>query len=94
MHISYADPADAGIFCCLLAAQGVSSRCGRNVSQIETGIESQQAVRNLGIKAANIPRYGIHLLLIYIAWDQQGAGNQESHTGLCVAHHPRPSDRT
>jgi len=77
MHISYVDPVDAGVLCSLLATQGVSSRCGRKVFQIKTRIESQQAIRNLGVEAANIPGYGIHLLLIYIARNQQGTGNQE-----------------
>jgi hypothetical protein len=77
MDISYVDPPDAGMFCGLQTTEGVSSRCGRKVSQIETGIEAQQAVRDFGVEAANIPGYGIHLLLIYVARDQQGAGNQE-----------------
>jgi hypothetical protein len=59
----------------------VSSRCGREISQIETGIETEQAIRNLGIKAADIPGYSIYFLLIHIAGDQKGAGNQERGLG-------------
>jgi hypothetical protein len=86
MNVSYSDPANTSPLCCVLATQGVFSGGGRKVSQIKTGIESQQAVWNVGVETADVTGYGVHLLVIYIAGDQKGTGDQER--GVRPLWHP------
>lgn len=70
------DSFQAGAFGYLFAAKGMRARSGGKILQVEVRIKCQQTVGNLWVQFGQIARYSCYFLLIHIAGNQQGAGNE------------------
>jgi hypothetical protein len=58
MSVSYVSSPNSSVMGDFLAAQGVPSRRGRQIVQVELGIKGQKAVRDIRIQGTNTPCCG------------------------------------
>lgn len=76
MYIADVDAREAGAFGNLLASKGMRVGGSRKILQVEVRIECQQTVRNLRVQLSKVACYSGDFLLIHIAGNQQGTGNE------------------